>query len=43
MDPVAAVIANAIFDACGVRIHELPITAERVWRAIQEKAAGGEE
>ena len=43
MDPVAPAISNAIFDACGVRIHELPITAERVWRAIQEKAARGED
>jgi CO/xanthine dehydrogenase Mo-binding subunit len=39
MDPVAPAISNAIFDACGVRIHELPITAERLWRAIQEKGA----
>jgi CO/xanthine dehydrogenase Mo-binding subunit len=39
MDPVAPAIANAIFDACGVRIHELPITAEKVWRALQEKKA----
>ena len=29
-----AVIANAIADAVGVRIHELPITAEKVHRAL---------
>ena len=27
--------ANAISNACGIRIHELPITAERVWRLLQ--------
>jgi CO/xanthine dehydrogenase Mo-binding subunit len=42
MDPVAPAIANAIFDACGVRVHELPITAEKVWRLLRakEKADG---
>ena len=29
----AAAIANAVFDACGVRITELPITAEKVFFA----------
>jgi CO/xanthine dehydrogenase Mo-binding subunit len=33
--PAAAAIANAVADACGVRIFELPITAERVYRAIR--------
>ncbi len=33
----AAAVANAICDAVGVRITQLPITAERVWRALQEK------
>ena len=28
--PVAAAIANAIFAACGARVRELPITADRV-------------
>ncbi len=40
MDPFAAVIGNAIFDACGVRIHELPITAEKVYWALREKERG---
>ncbi len=31
----AAAIANAIHDAVGVRIHDLPITAEKVLRAIK--------
>ena len=28
--PVAAAIANAVFSACGARVRELPITADRV-------------
>jgi CO/xanthine dehydrogenase Mo-binding subunit len=32
--PGAAAWANAVRDACGVRITELPLTAERVWRAM---------
>lgn len=27
--------ANAIYDAIGVRIYDLPLTPEKVWRAIQ--------
>ena len=34
---VAPAIANAIYDAVGVRIQELPITAEKVYRALQER------
>ncbi len=34
--PVAAAIANAVADALGTRIFELPITAERVWKAMRE-------
>ncbi|HZR99975.1 MAG TPA: xanthine dehydrogenase family protein molybdopterin-binding subunit [Chloroflexota bacterium] len=36
--PLAAAIANAVEDAVGVRIYELPITAEKVRRALQAKA-----
>jgi len=35
--PVPAVIANAIYDAIGVRIRDLPMSRERVVRAIQEE------
>ena len=35
--PTAPAIANAIYDAVGVRIKELPITPEKVLAAIQEK------
>ena len=31
--PVAAAIANAVYAACGARIRELPITAERIRKA----------
>ena len=33
MDPTAAVINNAIFDAVGVRVKTLPITPEKILRA----------
>lgn len=32
--PTAAAIANAVEDACGVRIKSLPITAEKVYEAL---------
>jgi CO/xanthine dehydrogenase Mo-binding subunit len=35
---VSPAIANAIDDAVGVRIAELPITAEAVYRALRLKA-----
>jgi 4-hydroxybenzoyl-CoA reductase alpha subunit len=38
MDPTAAVINNAIFDAVGVRIKTLPITPEKILRALKEKS-----
>jgi CO/xanthine dehydrogenase Mo-binding subunit len=34
--PVPAAIGNAVFDAIGVRIRELPITPERILRALRE-------
>jgi CO/xanthine dehydrogenase Mo-binding subunit len=40
MDPTAAVIANAIFDAVGVRIKTLPITPEKILQALKEKNKG---
>lgn len=35
---VAPTIANAVYDAIGVRITELPITPERVFMALKEKS-----
>ncbi|MBD1602301.1 molybdopterin cofactor-binding domain-containing protein, partial [Pseudomonas typographi] len=39
--PSAAAIANALFDATGIRFRELPITAERVRQALAENGQGG--
>ena len=38
--PVMPAVANAIFDAVGVRIDELPITPDKVLRALELKNAG---
>jgi CO/xanthine dehydrogenase Mo-binding subunit len=35
--PTAAAIANAVQDAVGARIYDLPITAEKVLRALRER------
>jgi 4-hydroxybenzoyl-CoA reductase alpha subunit len=35
--PTAPAIANAVYDAVGVRIRELPITPEKVLKALKEK------
>ena len=37
LPPVAPAIANAVFDAIGVRIQDLPITAEKVLAALNKK------
>jgi len=36
--PTAAAIANAIHDAVGIRIRELPITPAKILKALKEKA-----
>ncbi len=38
--PVMPAVANAIFDAVGVRIDEVPITPDKVLRALEKKAKG---
>jgi CO/xanthine dehydrogenase Mo-binding subunit len=35
--PLAAAIANAVYDACGVRITDLPITAEKVFAGLKNR------
>ena len=45
MIPVAAAIANAVYNATGVRITELPLTPERVLSKLnkwRDKAKGAE-
>lgn len=34
---VAPAVAGAVHDAAGVRIRDLPLTPERVWRALRER------
>lgn len=38
--PVMPALANAIYDALGVRIDELPITPDKVLRALEKKKKG---
>jgi 4-hydroxybenzoyl-CoA reductase subunit alpha len=40
--PVMPAVANAVYDAVGVRIDEVPITPEKVMKALAEKRAGRE-
>ena len=35
--PTAAAVANAVADACGVRITDLPVTSEKVYKALKNK------
>ncbi len=39
--PIPPAVANAVYDAVGVRIDEVPITPEKVLRALKDKARGG--
>ena len=43
ISPVAPAIANAVFDAIGVRITGLPITAEKVLAALKQMETGVEQ
>jgi CO/xanthine dehydrogenase Mo-binding subunit/CO/xanthine dehydrogenase FAD-binding subunit len=43
LDAIPAAIANAIADAVGVRITELPITAEKIHRALHPETYAGEQ
>lgn len=37
--PTAAAVANAVADACGVRIMDLPVTSEKVYKALRARSA----
>ncbi len=39
--PVASAVANAVYNAVGVRLYDLPLTPEKVWRAIRDKKTTG--
>ncbi len=38
--PVPPAVANAVYDAVGVRIDEVPVTPEKVLKALREKSKG---
>jgi 4-hydroxybenzoyl-CoA reductase alpha subunit len=38
--PIPPAVANAIFDAVGVRVDEVPVTPEKIHRALKAKALG---
>ena len=38
MDGVAPAVGNAVLDACGIQIDDIPITPEKVWRALRDKS-----
>ncbi|MFI5281473.1 MAG: molybdopterin cofactor-binding domain-containing protein, partial [Gemmatimonadales bacterium] len=38
--PIMPAVANAVFDAVGVRVDEVPITPEAVLRGLERKAKG---
>ncbi len=40
--PVMPAVANAIYNAVGVRVDEVPITPEKILKGLQEKAKGRE-
>jgi CO/xanthine dehydrogenase Mo-binding subunit len=35
--PVAPAVCNAVHKATGLRLHEVPLTPERVWRAVTDR------
>jgi 4-hydroxybenzoyl-CoA reductase subunit alpha len=38
--PIMPALANAVFDAVGVRVDEVPVTPEKILKALAAKAAG---
>jgi 4-hydroxybenzoyl-CoA reductase subunit alpha len=40
--PIMPAVANAVFDAVGVRVDEVPVTPEKVLKALDEQAKGRE-
>jgi len=38
--PVMPALANAVYDAVGVRVDEIPITPEKILKALDERAKG---
>ena len=40
--PIMPAVCNAIYDAVGVRVDEVPVTAAKVLKALDDKAKGGD-
>ncbi len=40
MDGVAPAVGNAVLDACGVSVLDVPITPEKVWRLMKKEKPG---
>ena len=38
--PMMPAVSNAVYDAVGVRIHEIPVTPEKIVKALADQAAG---
>jgi 4-hydroxybenzoyl-CoA reductase subunit alpha len=38
--PIMPAVANAVYDAVGVRVDSIPVTPEKIVRALQAKASG---
>jgi 4-hydroxybenzoyl-CoA reductase subunit alpha len=38
--PIMPAVANAVYDAVGVRVDQVPVTPEKILRALKAKAAG---
>jgi hypothetical protein len=38
--PIMPAVANAVYDAVGVRIDQIPVTPEKILRALRAKASG---
>ncbi len=38
--PIMPAVANAVYDAVGVRVDQIPVTPDRILRALKAKAAG---
>jgi 4-hydroxybenzoyl-CoA reductase subunit alpha len=38
--PIMPALANAVFDAVGVRVDEVPVTPEKVYKALQQQRSG---
>jgi 4-hydroxybenzoyl-CoA reductase subunit alpha len=39
--PIMPAVANAVYDAVGVRIDEVPVTPDKILRALDDRARGG--